>query len=69
MGVLIKEITRIDSEGVAFKLTGKASLDKSGFAADQWYLSWDKIGRVLFKGQYSNANTVRELRIERGDNE
>lgn len=53
MKTSIKEITSVTSEGVSFKLTKKASLN-GGFSADQWYVSWDKIGGALFGEQYSN---------------
>lgn len=64
MKVLIKEIVNISSEGVSFKLTGKAALN-GGLSTDQWYVSWDKIGRALFKDQYSDAVSVADLQIER----
>lgn len=66
MKVLIKEIVNVNSEGVSFKLTGKASLN-GGLSTDQWYVSWDKIGRSLFKDQYSDSVVVADLRIERGE--
>jgi hypothetical protein len=64
MKVLIKEIVNVSSEGVSFKLTGKAALN-GGLSTDQWYVSWDKIGRALFKDQYINAVSVSDLQIER----
>ena len=66
MKVLIKKIVNVNSEGVSFTLTGKASLN-GGLSTDQWYVSWDKIGRSLFKDQYSDAVSVEDLRIERGE--
>ena len=68
MRTLIKEIINVNSEGVSFKLTEKASLT-GGLSTDQWFVSWDKIGRALFKEQYSDAITVKDLRIERGEND
>ena len=64
MKTLIKEIANVNSEGVSFKLTEKASLN-GGLSTDQWYVSWDKIGRALFGEQYSDAVSVKDLRIER----
>ena len=66
MKALIKEIVNVSSEGVSFKLTEKASLN-GGLSTDQWYVSWDKIGRALFGEQYSDAVSVKDLRIERGN--
>lgn len=65
MKTLIKEIVSVNSEGVSFNLTEKASLN-GGLSTDQWYVSWDKIGRALFGEQYSDAVSVEDLRIERG---
>lgn len=64
--VLIKEIVNVSSEGVSFKLTGKASLN-GGLSTDQWYVSWDKIGRALFSDQYTDAVTVKDLKVDRGE--
>lgn len=66
MTTLIKEIVNVSSEGVSFKLTEKASLN-GGLSTNQWFVSWDKIGRALFKDQYSDAITVKDLKIERGE--
>jgi hypothetical protein len=66
MKTLIKEIVNVSSEGVSFKLTEKASLT-GGLSTDQWYVSWDKIGRALFNDQYSDAVSVKDLKIERGE--
>ena len=64
MKTLIKEIKNVDGEGVSFTLTEKASLN-GGLSTDQWYVSWDKIGRALFKEQYSDAISVVDLQAER----
>ena len=68
MKVLIKEIINVNSNGVSFELTGKAALNGS-LKADKWTVSWDKIGKSLFKEQYSDALDVSELRAERGIDE
>lgn len=65
MKTLIKTIAHVDSEGVTFVLTEKASLGGT-FKAKQWNVSWDNIGRALFKEQYSDAESVKELQTERG---
>ena len=64
MKTLIKKINSVNSEGVSFTLTEKASLS-GGLITDQWYVSWDKIGRALFKDQYSDAVDVKDLDLER----
>jgi len=51
MKTLIKEIVNVNSEGVSFRLTEKASLT-GGLSTEQCYVSCDKIGRALFKEQY-----------------
>lgn len=53
MKPLIKEITNISKEGVALKLTAKASLNGS-VNTDTWWVSWDRIGRALFKDYYTD---------------
>lgn len=52
MTVRIKDIVTTTSTGVSFTLTGKASLN-GGMSTDVWWVSWDKIGKALFKEQYS----------------
>jgi len=64
--VLIKEILKVSSEGVLFKLTGKASLN-GGLSTYQWFVSWDRIGRALFPRQYTDAVDVKDLEVERGE--
>ena len=68
MQTLIKQITKVNNEGVSFTLTEKASLN-GGLSTDQWYVSWDKIGKALFGDQYYEAESVAELRQLRGDDE
>ncbi len=65
MTAIIKEIVSISSEGVTLKLSERVALN-GGLRTDQWFVSWDKIGRALFKDQYSEAITVKGLQIERG---
>jgi hypothetical protein len=64
MKTMIKSIKNVSSEGISFTLTEKASLN-GGLSTDQWFVSWDKIGRSLFKEQYSDAVSVTDLMIER----
>lgn len=66
MKTLIKEIVHVSSEGVSFKLTEKASLN-GGLSTDQWYVSWDKIGKALFKDQYSDTESLKDMRKARED--
>ena len=62
--VEIRNIVSITPEGVAFELTVPAQLN-GGISTKQWYVSWDRIGRSLFKDQYSDAISVDDLQIER----
>ena len=65
MKTLIKKITSVNSEGVGFELTEKASLNGSSFQTKEWWVSWDKIGAGLFGPEYSDAESVIELQLER----
>lgn len=67
MKVLIKEITNVNTDGVSFKLTDKAGMNSETFKSKTWFVSWDKIGRSLFGDQYSDAYTVADLRLARGE--
>jgi len=60
---LIKKIVKTNSEGVCFELTQEASL--VSLKSKIWWVSWDKIGKVLFKDQYSDKTSVKELQTER----
>jgi len=65
MKTIIKEIGTITTQGVSFKLTEKASLD-GGLRTVDWSVSWDKIGKALFKEQYTDAESVKDLNDGRG---
>lgn len=66
MKTLIKEITSVTSQGVGFRLTEKGQLGNSGgLNSKNWFVSWDCVGRALFREQYSDSMTVAELRLER----
>lgn len=67
MKTLIKEIGKINSEGISFTLTNKASLNEGGLSTTHWYVSWDRVGRALFGDQYSDAVDVKDLKVERGE--
>jgi len=66
MKTLIKKITNVDSEGFAFELTESASLNGL-ISTKEWWVSWDEVGKALFKEQYSDEENVKELRVERGE--
>ncbi len=66
MKTLIKEITAVTNQGVGLKLTEKAALN-GDMSTKTWWVSWDKIGKALFEDQYSDAKTIVELNIERGN--
>lgn len=62
---IIKSVNTITAEGVSFTLSGSASLN-GGLSTKEWYVSWDAIGKALFREQYSDAQTVKELDGARG---
>ena len=64
MTAVIKETVSISSEGVTLRLSEKAALN-GGLRTNQWFVSWDKIGRALFKDQYTDAVNVKDLQIDR----
>jgi len=66
MKTLIKQIVKVTGEGISFDLTEKASLN-GGMESKQWYVSWDKIGKALFGDQYSDAESVKDLKRLRGE--
>ena len=66
MTTLIKEVLNVNSQGVSFVLTEKASLN-GRLSTEQWYVSWDAIGKLLFKEQYSDCVDVKDFRFERGE--
>ena len=64
---LIAKVFNVNSEGVSLELTQPACLDR-GMAAKQWRVSWDAIGKALFKEQYLDCDmSVADLKIERGE--
>lgn len=66
MKTLIKTITSVTSEGVGFGLTEQARLH-GRLETKTWWVSWDTIGKALFKDQYSDAVSVKDLKAERGE--
>lgn len=67
MKTLIKNISNVNSEGFSFRLTEKAKLIHGGISTKEWWVSWDAVGEALFKEQYSDATSVKELTLERGN--
>ena len=67
MKTLIKQIVNVTGEGISFDLTEKASLLNGGIESKQWYVSWDKIGKALFGDQYSDAESVKDLKSLRDE--
>ena len=47
-------------EGVVLKLSGKTKLKTGNLLTDEFWLSWDKIGGVLFN-DYTTLTNVKEL--------
>ena len=66
MKTLIKEIVGINSQGVSFNLTERAQLN-GGLNTKKFNVSWDTIGKALFRGQYSDAESVKVLNSDRGN--
>ncbi len=66
MKTLIKEIVGINGEGVSFNLTEKASLN-GNLSTKHWFVSWDKIGKALFKEQYYDGISLKALDQLRGN--
>ena len=64
MTAIIKEIVSMSSEGVTMRLSEKVALNGT-LRTDQWFVSWDKIGRALFKDQYTDAVNVKNLQTDR----
>lgn len=62
--IIIKSFSGANSEGITLHLNGKTSLKTGGIQSDEFWVSWDKIGDLLFKG-YTEEQTVearQELR-------
>ena len=66
MKTLINKIGKITGEGVNLDLTEPAVIGR-GLKSKRWFVSWDAIGKALFKEQYSSLTSVKELRAKRGE--
>lgn len=44
----IKEFSNVSSEGITLHLTEKTTLKTGNVKNDQFWVSWDKIGKLLF---------------------
>lgn len=64
MKALIKGISNVDSEGVTLVLTKPVSYGGT-FKSKTWIISWDELGRLLFKDQYIDAVSVDKLQAIR----
>ena len=62
--VAIKTINNVTSEGVSFTLNHPATLNT--LKTKEYWVSWDRIGKALFPDEYTDAETVQELKEVRG---
>lgn len=65
--VIITEIEDVSAEGLTIKLNKKAKLPNSEFESKSWFLSWDKIGTLIFKDQYTKDLSLSGLKQMRAD--
>lgn len=60
MKTLIQSIST-NSEGLHVRLNNPARLNDMGMAAQQWFISWDNLSKLIFGDQYEESATVKEL--------
>ena len=63
--LLINGYEKITKEGLTLHFNEKFSLN-GGIAVDEWWLSWDKIGKAICGEKYCEATDVVELNKIRG---
>lgn len=54
---IITEISHVTSRGVRFHLNKKTSLKSGNLKTDNFWVSWDKIGKLLFD-DYTDDDSV-----------
>ena len=70
--LLINGISNITKEGVVLHFNQKFALNqyavdgRGGLETDEWYVSWDAIGRALCGDAYCEETEVTKLRELRG---
>ena len=58
MKAIIKSFSNANSEGITLHLNKKTSLKTGNIQSDEFFVSWDKIGELLFK-DYTDEESVR----------
>lgn len=59
--VLIKSFSNVTKEGLTLHLNRPASLKTGNIVSEEFWVSWDKIGGLLFD-RYADIADVEELR-------
>lgn len=63
--VIITGFSKSTSEGIVLHLNKKTSLKTGNVTNDEFWVSWDKIGKELFNG-YTEKTEVADLNELRG---
>lgn len=63
--LLINGISKVNEQGVLLHFNKKVTLN-GGLSADEWWVSWDKIGKVLLPDKYCELSEVAERNKLRG---
>lgn len=58
MKAIIKSFSNATSEGITLHLNTKTSLKTGNIKSDEFWVSWDKIGDLLFK-DYTEEESVK----------
>lgn len=56
-GILIDGYCNVIKEGVTLHFNQKVSMN-GGLAADEWYVSWDRIGKGLLGEHYCDFKSI-----------
>jgi len=56
---------KLTSEGLFIELSEKANIEGRGMKCKSHFISFDKLGRLLFNQQYADCSTVSELNKHR----
>jgi len=65
--IIITGFSNANRQGITLHLNDKATLKIGNVANKEFWVSWDKIGRLLFDN-YTGKIEVSELRKLRGEN-
>ena len=58
MKTIIKSFSNVTSEGITLHLNTKTSLKTGNIKSDEFWVSWDKIGNLLFK-EYTEEESAK----------